>query len=129
MANVFNSFIAYVPLHHNWEGILLTIFSLLFPSSFLSSIKPDGRYPIPAYFGVGWLTMDAAGVQRGLVGPIIARFEQRGYKLAAIKLVTPGKEHLEQHCQLLPPKLHKYRGLSTTDRCRPRRKALFPRTD
>ncbi|KAF8425512.1 nucleoside diphosphate kinase 1 [Tirmania nivea] len=37
------------------------------------------------------------GVQRGLVGPIISRFEQRGYKLAAIKLVTPGREHLEQH--------------------------------
>ncbi|KAJ1329690.1 nucleoside-diphosphate kinase [Microdochium nivale] len=37
------------------------------------------------------------GVQRGLVGPIIQRFEQRGFKLAAIKLVTPGKAHLEQH--------------------------------
>ncbi|TLD20399.1 hypothetical protein PspLS_08780 [Pyricularia sp. CBS 133598] len=37
------------------------------------------------------------GVQRGLVGPIVSRFEQRGYKLVAIKLVTPGKAHLEQH--------------------------------
>ncbi|KAI2609098.1 nucleoside diphosphate kinase [Hypoxylon fragiforme] len=37
------------------------------------------------------------GVQRGLVGSIISRFETRGYKLAAIKLVTPGKAHLEQH--------------------------------
>ncbi|MBY8978511.1 nucleoside-diphosphate kinase, partial [Rhodobacteraceae bacterium NNCM2] len=37
------------------------------------------------------------GVQRGLVGPIISRFEARGYKLAAIKLTTPGKDHLEQH--------------------------------
>ncbi|KZF20313.1 NDK-domain-containing protein [Xylona heveae TC161] len=37
------------------------------------------------------------GVQRGLVGPIISRFESRGYKLAAIKLVTPSKAHLEQH--------------------------------
>jgi nucleoside-diphosphate kinase len=37
------------------------------------------------------------GVQRGLVGPIIQRFEQRGYKLAAIKLTTPGKDHLEAH--------------------------------
>ncbi|CAK7268580.1 nucleoside diphosphate kinase Ndk1 [Sporothrix epigloea] len=37
------------------------------------------------------------GVQRGLVGPIISRFEQRGYKLAAIKLVSPSKEHLEAH--------------------------------
>ncbi|KAL1848412.1 nucleoside diphosphate kinase Ndk1 [Paecilomyces lecythidis] len=37
------------------------------------------------------------GVQRGLVGPIISRFEQRGFKLAALKLVTPSKEHLEKH--------------------------------
>ncbi|KAK8205388.1 nucleoside diphosphate kinase-like protein, partial [Phyllosticta paracitricarpa] len=37
------------------------------------------------------------GVQRGLVGPIISRFENRGFKLAAIKLVTPSKEHLETH--------------------------------
>ncbi|WPH03708.1 Nucleoside diphosphate kinase [Acrodontium crateriforme] len=37
------------------------------------------------------------GVQRGLVGDIISRFEKRGYKLAAIKLVTASKEHLEKH--------------------------------
>ncbi|KAI0143723.1 nucleoside diphosphate kinase [Xylariaceae sp. FL1272] len=37
------------------------------------------------------------GVQRGLVGSIIGRFESRGYKLVAIKLVTPGKAHLEEH--------------------------------
>ncbi|KAI9716178.1 MAG: nucleoside diphosphate kinase [Chrysothrix sp. TS-e1954] len=37
------------------------------------------------------------GVQRGLIAPIISRFENRGYKLVAIKLVTPSKEHLEKH--------------------------------
>ncbi|KAH6638875.1 nucleoside diphosphate kinase-like protein [Boeremia exigua] len=37
------------------------------------------------------------GVQRGLIGPIISRFENRGFKLTAIKLTTPGKEHLEKH--------------------------------
>ncbi|KAL0943465.1 nucleoside diphosphate kinase [Colletotrichum truncatum] len=37
------------------------------------------------------------GVQRGLIGPIVSRFESRGFKLVAIKLVTPGKEHLEAH--------------------------------
>merc|ERR1711953_1558527 len=37
------------------------------------------------------------GVQRGLVGEIIKRFEQRGYKLVAMKLCRPGKEHLENH--------------------------------
>ena len=37
------------------------------------------------------------GVQRGLIGPIITRFEQRGFKLVAMKLVSPGKAHLEKH--------------------------------
>ncbi|KAK3359350.1 nucleoside diphosphate kinase [Lasiosphaeria hispida] len=37
------------------------------------------------------------GVQRGLVGTVISRFENRGFKLVAIKLVTPSKEHLEKH--------------------------------
>ncbi|KAB8076004.1 nucleoside diphosphate kinase [Aspergillus leporis] len=37
------------------------------------------------------------GVQRGLVGPIISRFESRGFKLAALKLCSPSKDHLEQH--------------------------------
>jgi len=37
------------------------------------------------------------GVQRGLIGPIISRFESRGFKLVAMKLATPSKEHLENH--------------------------------
>merc|ERR1711920_7442 len=37
------------------------------------------------------------GVQRGLLGKIIARFEQKGFKLAAMKLTAPGKAHMEKH--------------------------------
>ncbi|GAA5913659.1 hypothetical protein JCM6882_008712 [Rhodosporidiobolus microsporus] len=37
------------------------------------------------------------GVQRGLVGEIISRFEKRGYKLAALKLTRPTRAHLEEH--------------------------------
>lgn len=37
------------------------------------------------------------GVQRGLVGEIIARFEKKGYKLVAIKMVTPTKEQAAGH--------------------------------
>ncbi|GFF45013.1 nucleoside diphosphate kinase [Aspergillus udagawae] len=37
------------------------------------------------------------GVQRGLVGPIISRFENRGFKLVAMKLVSPPQSQLEQH--------------------------------
>ncbi|MCJ1398823.1 nucleoside diphosphate kinase [Xylographa trunciseda] len=52
------------------------------------------------------------GVQRGLVGDIISRFEKRGYKLAAMKLVTPSKEHLEKHYEDLSEKPF-FKGLVT----------------
>ena len=37
------------------------------------------------------------GVQRGLVGDIIARFEKRGYKLVGLKMVWPTQEMAEAH--------------------------------
>ena len=37
------------------------------------------------------------GVQRGLIGQIIARFETKGFKLVAMKLAQPGKEQFEKH--------------------------------
>lgn len=37
------------------------------------------------------------GVHRGLVGEIIKRFETRGYKLVALKMLSPTKEHVEKH--------------------------------
>jgi len=37
------------------------------------------------------------GTQRGLVGEIIRRFESRGLKLVAIKMVKPSFEHLDNH--------------------------------
>ena len=37
------------------------------------------------------------GVQRGLVGDIISRFEKKGFKLVGLKMDAPAKEHFEQH--------------------------------
>lgn len=37
------------------------------------------------------------GVQRGLIGDIIKRFEQKGFKLVALKFTQPSEELLEQH--------------------------------
>ena len=37
------------------------------------------------------------GVQRGLVGEIIKRFEQKGYKLVAMKMMHASEEHLKEH--------------------------------
>eukprot|EP00441_Pelagodinium_beii_P043001 CAMPEP_0197639398 /NCGR_PEP_ID=MMETSP1338-20131121/14031_1 /TAXON_ID=43686 ORGANISM="Pelagodinium beii, Strain RCC1491" /NCGR_SAMPLE_ID=MMETSP1338 /ASSEMBLY_ACC=CAM_ASM_000754 /LENGTH=161 /DNA_ID=CAMNT_0043212119 /DNA_START=61 /DNA_END=546 /DNA_ORIENTATION=- len=36
-------------------------------------------------------------VQRGLIGEIIGRFERKGYKLVAMKMVTASKELAEKH--------------------------------
>jgi len=52
------------------------------------------------------------GVQRGLVGEIIKRFEAKGYKLVAMKLTSPGKAHMEQHYQDLSSKKF-FNGLIT----------------
>jgi len=53
------------------------------------------------------------GVQRGLIGKIIKRFEQRGFKLVAMKLCKPGKEHLETHYADLKSKVNSRRFFST----------------
>jgi nucleoside-diphosphate kinase len=37
------------------------------------------------------------GVQRGLIGKIIARFEEKGFKLQAMKLASPPRSLLESH--------------------------------
>jgi len=37
------------------------------------------------------------GVQRGLDGEVINRFEKRGYKLVAMKFMQASKEHLQNH--------------------------------
>ncbi|KAN0141332.1 nucleoside diphosphate kinase [Lactarius tabidus] len=44
------------------------------------------------------------GVQRGLVGDIIGRFEKRGFKLIALKLVHASPPHLEKHYEDLKEK-------------------------
>jgi nucleoside-diphosphate kinase len=62
-------------------------------SSTLSDSKPSTMSSAEQTF----IAIKPDGVQRGLIGPIVSRFESRGYKLVAIKLVTPSKQHLETH--------------------------------
>ncbi|KAG5772250.1 hypothetical protein H9Q69_001022 [Fusarium xylarioides] len=62
-----------------------------------SQVIPDKNIAKMSSSEQTFIAIKPDGVQRGLVGPIISRFENRGFKLAAIKLVTPGKEHLEKH--------------------------------
>jgi nucleoside-diphosphate kinase len=44
------------------------------------------------------------GVQRGLVGEIISRFERKGLKLIAMKMLSPSKDLLETHYEDLKDK-------------------------
>ncbi|KAM7533686.1 hypothetical protein Aperf_G00000126523 [Anoplocephala perfoliata] len=44
------------------------------------------------------------GVQRGLVGQIIKRFERRGFKLVAMKFMRADKELLHKHYEALAGK-------------------------
>jgi len=37
------------------------------------------------------------GVQRGMVGEIISRFERKGFKLVGLNLTAPGKPTFEEH--------------------------------
>ncbi|MBM3273812.1 MAG: nucleoside-diphosphate kinase, partial [Candidatus Sericytochromatia bacterium] len=37
------------------------------------------------------------GVQRGLVGELVGRFEAKGFKLAGLKLMHPSRELAERH--------------------------------
>ena len=47
------------------------------------------------------------GVQRGLVGEIIGRFEKRGLKLIGIKMIKPSKELADKHYILTPASIEK----------------------
>src|SRR3989344_2963479 len=42
-------------------------------------------------------------VQRGLVGEIISRFEKKGLKITAMKMVWPSKDSAKRHYQLPEP--------------------------
>lgn len=44
-----------------------------------------------------FLAVKPDGVQRGLVGEIIARFERKGFKLVGLKLMQVTKEQAETH--------------------------------
>jgi nucleoside-diphosphate kinase len=44
-----------------------------------------------------FLMIKPDGIERGLVGEIIARFEQKGFKLAELRLLTPPRSLAESH--------------------------------
>jgi nucleoside-diphosphate kinase len=59
------------------DGSALTFFVMAAERTFIA-IKPDG-------------------VQRGLVGEILGRFERKGFRLIGLKQITPSRSLAEQH--------------------------------
>jgi nucleoside-diphosphate kinase len=47
-----------------------------------------------------FLMVKPDGVRRGLVGEIILRFENKGYKLAELQMLTPSRERAEAHYEV-----------------------------
>jgi len=57
---------------------------------------PHGGLPGTPYER-SFIAIKPDGIQRGLIGEIIARFEKKGFKLVALKLITPTPEIAAGH--------------------------------
>ena len=71
--------------------MLTTILSFL-----LSLVRSPSIVPTMSNNERTYIMIKPDGVQRNLVGAIISRFENRGFKIVALQMVTPSKEHLEK---------------------------------
>jgi nucleoside-diphosphate kinase len=82
-------------------GVTLAVSGLALAS--LLSTYPVECEALPVYGKPGtnqertFLAVKPDGVQRGLVGDIIGRFEKRGYKLVGLKMVWPTTEMAKEH--------------------------------
>jgi len=73
-----------------------------------STVCADDKVPLTGIpgsrFERTFIAIKPDGVQRGIVGEIIQRFEKKGYKLVGIKVIRPTKQFAEQHYQDLSKK-------------------------
>jgi Nucleoside diphosphate kinase len=89
---------------------VLTASTLAFTST---SRKNNVRTPLFMSTERTYIMVKPDGVQRGLVGNIVSRFETKGYKLVAMKTRMATKEILDEHYKDLVkkpffPKLREY---------------------
>lgn len=65
--------------------------------AFLQGDSKESHKPsAPAHAERSFIMVKPDGVQRNLVGKIIGRFEDRGFKIVAIKMVHATPAHLEK---------------------------------
>jgi nucleoside-diphosphate kinase len=60
-------------------------------------LNTNQQTPIMSNTERTFIAVKPDGVQRGLVGDIISRFEKRGYKLVALKMEKPTLEKAQEH--------------------------------
>lgn len=75
--------------------LVVVLFSLLL-SLIADTSRPTG-FRTMANLERTFIAIKPDGVQRGLVGEIIKRFEQKGFRLVAMKFLRASEEHLKQH--------------------------------
>ena len=85
-----------------WEASVRLVYSVdvtVPTSSFIHPLLTSTLFP---FFNA---QIKPDGVQRGIVGNIISRFETKGYKLVAMKTKQATKELLEEHYKDLVEKV------------------------
>ena len=74
------------------------------PAAAAASPRPARPPPRTATMETTFIMIKPDGVQRGLVGEIIKRFEQKGYMLKALKFQNVSRAHAEKHYEDLNKK-------------------------
>jgi len=102
---------AVAPVASKFSGLALVAASaaaVAYRSDNKTSVVQCGALPVHGVAGTNqertFLAVKPDGVQRGLIGDIIARFEKRGYKLVGLKMVWPTLEMAENHYKDLSKK-------------------------
>jgi nucleoside-diphosphate kinase len=78
-------------------GVVAAVWGVIDPVSCEPAKKLPPHGAAGTQYERSFIAIKPDGVQRGLVGEIIARFEKRGYKLVAMKLIHPTKAMAEKH--------------------------------
>mmetsp|Transcript_12638 Transcript_12638/g.26567 ORF Transcript_12638/g.26567 Transcript_12638/m.26567 type:complete len:228 (+) Transcript_12638:104-787(+) len=97
------------PIAAQFSGLaLLAASSVVVVTTQLNTSAHCGFLPVYGIPGSNqertFIAVKPDGVQRGLVGDIIARFEKRGYKLVGLKMVWPTMEMAQNHYKDLSSK-------------------------
>lgn len=71
-----------------------------FGTGFVLAKEPENRYDRTNLMQKTLVLVKPDGVQRGLVGEILQRFEKVGLKITALKMVHPSREDVDRHYAL-----------------------------